>query len=242
MVPESHNAMRASLLAGCIAASLLIGLVLLRYHSPGGAAKSQVILGLVAIFVILALAAWLARWGTRPKTPAANYALRNGSAIGCALGLLWIIEISFNNFVPPAISTGAARAVVDNLFWGAIILGTIGGSIIGASRARNVFVGLRIGFWSGLVSGLLSCLMGLLLIVLWMPLLLRDPLLIAEFAARGPMSDAPDLAAYVAYETMAGAIGHLILLGIIMGSLCGLLGGLVGRTFALVLRRRPAAS
>ena len=43
---------------------------------------------------------------------------------------------------------------------------------------------------SGLVSGLVACLMGLLLIVVWMRFLVRDPLMISEFAERGPADGA----------------------------------------------------
>ena len=39
----------------------------------------------------------------------------------------------------------------------------------------------------------------------------------------------PDMASYFAYQTFAGAIMHLIILGIIMGLLLGILGGLTGK-------------
>jgi len=108
-----------------------------------------------------------------------------------------------------------------------------------AFRARRVTAGVRAGFWSGLVSGLISCLTGLLLVVVFMGLLLRDPLSIREWAERGTASGAPDAATYRAYETMTGALaGHLILQGIVAGTVLGALGGIIGKVLAAVRARR----
>ena len=95
--------------------------------------------------------------------------------------------------------------------------------------------------WSGFVSGLVACLMGLLLVVVWMRLLLRDPLAISEWAALGASNGAPDMATYLAYETMTGAIGHLTVLGVAMGLLLGLIGSLVEYGAALLKQRAPWA-
>ena len=45
---------------------------------------------------------------------------------------------------------------------------------------------------------------------------------------RGATSGAPDLPTYLAYETLAGALGHLLVLGIGAGVLLGGLGGVLG--------------
>jgi hypothetical protein len=109
----------------------------------------------------------------------------------------------------------------------------------GVPLASSVGLGDIAAETPGLVSGLLACLTGLLLVATGMRLLTRDPLLIAEYAARGPASGAPDLATYVAYETLAGALGHLLVLGLAMGALLGALGGLLGRGLAAA---RPRAA
>ena len=71
--------------------------------------------------------------------------------------------------------------------------------------------------------------MGLLLVTVWMPFLLRDPININEYAVRGTAEHSPDMATYFAYETMSGAVGHLIVLGIAMGVILGALAGLLAR-------------
>jgi hypothetical protein len=160
-------------------------------------------------------------------------ALREGILIGLVTGIMWVIEISFNNVLPPEISTGTARFYVDNGFWVAIMLVMLVASALSASRHRSILLGLQIGAWSGLISGLMACLMGSLLVTFWMPLLLRDPLNIQEFTERGVASGAPNLATYFAYETLTGSVGHLIILGPIMGGILGLLGGCIGRFLRL---------
>ena len=50
----------------------------------------------------------------------------------------------------------------------------------------------------------------------------------AEWAERGAESGAPTMAAYFAFETLAGALLHLVGLGLIMGILLGAGGALVG--------------
>jgi hypothetical protein len=69
----------------------------------------------------------------------------------------------------------------------------------------------------------------LCLICFGMDFLARDPLALVEYAARGQESGAPDLRTYLAYETLAGALGHLFVLGIGAGVLLGALAGGIGR-------------
>jgi hypothetical protein len=57
---------------------------------------------------------------------------------------------------------------------------------------------------------------------------LRDPLNRQRWAIRGPASGEPDMASYFAYQTLAAALLHLRVLGLVMGLLVGLVGGLLG--------------
>ena len=61
-----------------------------------------------------------------------------------------------------------------------------------------------------------------------MPFLLRDPYNLDEWTARGAARGAPDLPTYLAYETLAGAFGHLVALGIGFRLILGVLGGVLG--------------
>src|SRR5262249_11100049 len=123
----------------------------------------------------------------------------------------------------------SVRDPVDNVIWAAIAVGMFAVSTMSALRARASAGGVRAGVWSGLVSGLIACLMALLLAVFGMRFLLADAVNRAEWAARGATSGLPTMAAYEAYQTLAGALLHLVLLGIVMGALLGGLGGLLGK-------------
>lgn len=236
-----HRVLQGLLCLGCLCAMLLIVVALVRYPGNAATMNGYRLLGAVSLLILLGSGGWTLWRGWRAADIDMSLVLRLGIIGGFILGLLWVIEISFNNFVPPDISTGAARGIVDNVFWAIIAIGILGLSAMGAYRTRRVWPGIRIGAWSGFVSGLVACLMGLLLVVIWMRFLLRDPLAISEWDALGAANGAPDMATYLAYETMTGAIGHLTVLGVAMGVLLGLIGSLIGWGAAWLKRRAPWA-
>lgn len=233
---KSHLA-RFGLPGGFALAASLVVTVLIRYPGNARTAAEYIGLGTVAIIIFLALGIWAAlraaRSTTRPDLAAAR---RLGSTGGLILGILWVSEISFNNFVPPDVSTPAARGIVDNGIWALIAVSMVVLAAVSAYRSRRFMVGVQAGFWSGLVSGLIACLMALLLIVFWLRFVLRDPLSVQEWAERQAESGAPNMATYFAYETLSGALLHLVVLGIIMGGLMGLIGGGIGRGVAALRR------
>ena len=134
-------------------------------------------------------------------------------------------EIGFNNFIDPQIATGRSRFYVDNAAWAAVALLMFAASFWRAWIARRFEPAIRIGLWSGFVSGLIACLLGLMLPIVWMRFLLRDPINIEEYGARAAGAHAQGMASYLAYETLGGALAHLIVLGIVMGFLLGWTGG-----------------
>lgn len=234
---QGNRLARFGLPAGFIIAAALVVVILVRYPGNSRMAVEYKSLGAVAIAIFLGLGIWVAlravRSTTRPDVAAAR---RLGSRGGVALGILWVIEISFNNFVPPDISTPAARGIVDNSIWALIAASMVLLAATNTYSTRRFIAGVRAGFWSGLVSGLMACLMGLLLIVFWLQFVLRDPLSVQEWAERHTASGAPDMATYFAYETLSGALLHLVVLGIIMGVLMGLIGGGIGNGVAALRR------
>jgi hypothetical protein len=153
--------------------------------------------------------------------------------LGLLLGMLWVIEIGINNVIAPPLP---GRDTIDNLFWGLIALGILAASAASAFRSGRLRRGIVAGAWTGFVSGAVACGTGLALIALGMSLLRSDPVNLAEWANRAADSTAPTLAAYLAYETLAGAFLHLIVLGLGMGVLLGVAGGALG---ALAKRARP---
>src|SRR5579884_2839992 len=170
-------------------------------------------------------------------------ALRWGSWVGLACGLLWIVEIAYNNLLAPLApeyNTARIRDSVDNVFWAIIVLLTLVFAARLAYRTRSIRMGIRVGTLSGLLSGLFAGIMALLLVTTSIHSLTSDPLVLAEYAVRGPSSGAPDLAHYVAYDTLAGALGHLLVLGVLSGALLGALAGAIGRGLRHLRDRRQS--
>ena len=226
---QKHRPIKYGLLIGFFLSIVLVIIILLRY--PGNAVTSTRYreLGAIALIILLGLGCWIFWRGTQTMSANARIALQQGTRVGLLCGFFWVIEISFNNFLPPTISNDTTRFYVDNSFWLVIALTILGLGVVVAYQYKSIKAGIQAGFWSGLVSGLIACLMGLLLIAIWMNFLLRDPSTIQEFAQRGASDGAPNIATYIAYETMTGALGHLTILGIVMGVLLGVLGGAIGR-------------
>lgn len=146
--------------------------------------------------------------------------------LGLFIGLLWTAEISMNNILQPGLPT---RDILDDLFWAAIAFIILMASIRYAYRTNEIQCGIKVGFWGGLSSGAVACLTALLFIVGGMQLLLHDPLNTAEWSARGATSGTSNMAVYFAYQTLAGALLHLVVLGAMMGIVLGLVGGVLGR-------------
>jgi len=231
---STNNSLYRMLIAFPIIGALLIGIVALRYsYSSSSAIESG-----AGLIVLLALAASLGLYRNRPSRYM-NSAERNGVLFfGMILGLLWIVEISINNFIAPPLP---GRDIVDNIFWAIIALSILAFSIIRAYQKDSLVHGIEVGMWNGLVSGLMACCMALTMIVFGMRFILQDPLNVSEWMGRGAGVTAPNMAAYFAFETLAGALGHLTLLGFIMGSLLGVMGGSVGKGIKSVFRmKRPS--
>ena len=219
------------LIALSIISMLLVGIVAFRFsYSSLSAIESGI--GFIALFGC-AGALWLYR--NRPSR-SMNSVERNGVIFfGIILGLLWIIEISINNFIAPPIP---ARDIVDNIFWAIIAFSILAFSIIQAYRKNSLVLGIEAGIWNGFVSGLMACGMALCIVVFGMRFILQDPLNVSEWVGLGIGSTAPNMAAYFAFETFAGAFGHLIILGLVMGSLLGVIGGSVGKGIKLIVRTK----
>jgi len=145
---------------------------------------------------------------------------------GLYFGLIWTIEISMNNIIQPKLPL---RDHLDNIFWGIIAVLVFYVSYKDAFHTRKVSAGIKAGFFSGFASGIVACLTGLILICFGMPLLMKDPVNVMEWTDMKGITKYPGMASYFAYQTFAGAIMHLIILGIIMGLLLGIIGGVTGK-------------
>lgn len=212
-----------------VADALLAGIVSVR-SAWDTTTRLTVLIGAVA----LVLTAMVFQHAAR-ATPSPEIAPRQAEAlrVGTMLGVLWLIEIGINNLATPPVPL---RDRVDNTFWAAIAVAMLAYAAREAMRSGRAQAGITAGLWTGLVSGIIACTAGLLLATVGGALLARDPLNVAEWAARGAATTAPSFDAYFALETTAGAIGHLTVLGFVMGGLLGALGGALG---AGLRRLRP---
>jgi hypothetical protein len=136
---------RLGLLLGFLLAVLFIAVILIRYAGNAQTSLRYAGLGIGVIAIELAMGAWVLFWGTRPRTDRGSMALRQGTIIGLLCGLLWVIEIGFNNFVSPDISTTTARFYVDNSFWAAIVLIIFVATVISSYRSRQILAGIQVG-------------------------------------------------------------------------------------------------
>jgi hypothetical protein len=152
-------------------------------------------------------------------------------AFGLIIGLLWTIEISVNNFIRPGL---LFRDTIDNLFWAIITLLILFFASREAYRSKKFLDGLLSGFWTSLSSGAVACITALLLIVFGMNYILLDPLNQKEWADVKASINFPDMAVYFAYQTLAGAIMHLFILGLIFGLILGSIGGLSGKLLRIL--------
>ncbi len=182
--------------------------------------------GGAGVLIMLGTAGFLRLYRHRVSRRGLSRATGQALRIGIALGLLWVTEIGINNLVAPPVP---ARDVIDNIFWGVIAFCILALAACQAHQADRLIQGIRAGLWSGFASGLLACGMALGIIVFGMKFITHDPLNVQEWAALGSRTAAPTMAAYFAYETLAGAFGHLLVLGLGMGGLLGMVGGAIGK-------------
>jgi len=180
----------------------------------------------LGFLLVLAIAVflWFYRRGSSRRSNSSR--IHRAIWIGFILGLLWVVEISINNFIAPPLP---ARDIIDNVFWAAIALAIFIFASICAYQTDSIVRGIEAGAWSGLASGSVACGMALSVIVFGMRYVTQDPLNVVEWAERASASIAPSMAAYFAFETFAGAFGHLVVLGIVMGGLLGMMGGAMGK-------------
>jgi len=158
---------------------------------------------------------------------------RRNVVLGLCFGLLWAIEISINNFIHPGLPL---RDYIDNLFWALIALLILITAIHDSFKTNNFLSGVKAGFWSGLASGAIACFTALIIVVFGMKYLLSDPLNLKEWADIKAKENSPGINVYFAYQTLAGAVMHLFVLGAIMGLLLGIIGGQTGKILHRIKR------
>jgi hypothetical protein len=177
------------------------------------------------VSIILMATVLLILWIFRDKI--INDLQKRNVALGLGFGLLWTFEISINNLIRPGLPL---RDNIDNIFWVIIALLILITSIKDAYQTNKFLNGVKSGFWSGIASGAVACLTALIFVVFGMKYLLMDPVNIKEWTDIKATENSPGMDVYFAYQTFAGAIMHLFILGVIMGLFLGIIGGFIGKT------------
>ncbi len=234
-----HPRIRLAVALGFGLAIILAIATLIKYPGSGQFQSQHLLLGLMLIAVVLVVGAAITFLAMRTRSASGARVLRTSVILGVVLGLLWVVEINYNNLLTPPVEV---RDPVDDIFWAAIALGIFALAVWSSRGTRSFSQGIFSGFWSGTVSGLIACLMGEILVVFFISLVTRDPVSVQEWNDFGASSGAPDITTYFAYETLAGALLHLFVLGMIMGVLLGALGGAVGKGASLIANRGAAPS
>jgi hypothetical protein len=177
------------------------------------------------ISIISMIATLLTLWILRDKI--INDLQKRNVTLGLWFGLLWTIEIGINNLIQPGLPL---RDNIDNIFWAIIALLILISAIWDAYQTNKFLNGVKSGFWSGIASGAVACLTALIFVVFGMKYLLMDPVNIKEWTDIKASENSPCMGVYFAYQTFAGAIMHLFILGVIMGLFLGIIGGFIGKT------------
>ena len=175
----------------------------------------------------------------RGESKAGSEIQRTGLATGLGLGLLWTAEICYNNIIAAPLP---GRDTVDNIFWALVGLGLLVLAGWTAYRGNMMNAGVRAGLWAGFGSGLVACSVALAMVVFGMGFIAHDPLNVEEWSALAGSNGAPSMAAYFAFETIAGAMIHLVILGSFMGWLAGLVGGAIGQGVRILFPNRSVQS
>ena len=208
-----------------IISAVLVLIIYLRYPALQWSLKIEAGACLISLIILIVFILLIKKF----ENKLSDKSKKNLNA-GLYFGLLWTIEISINNIIQPRLPL---RDHLDNIFWGIIALLILYVSYKDAFDTRKIITGIKAGFFSGFSSGIVACLTALILICFGMKLLLKDPINIAEWSDMKGKTNYPDMASYFAYQTFAGAIMHLIILGIIMGVMLGIIGGLVGKLLSI---------
>jgi hypothetical protein len=219
----ANKSIPITLLLAFTCASLALVTVIGLVYGYDSRSRAEALAGFIILIVALGVL-WFS--SSRPVSFTKNVWNERAAGYGIAIGLLWLVEICINNLAAPRLPY---RDWIDNVFWATVALCILVLAAASAYQANSIRRGILTGLWSGFASGMLACWTALMLVVFGMHFILSDPLNVAEWSLRGAGNPAASMAAYFAFETFAGAMMHLIILGIVMGAFLGVAGGLTGK-------------
>jgi hypothetical protein len=104
---------------------------------------------------------------------------------------------------------------------------------VGAMRTGRIQTGAAVGFWSGLISGLITFLTLMLMTYLFMAAFQADPQNVHDFHQSGERT----LATLIVGDSLFASCAHLVVIGMLWGTVLGVVGAAVGLALATVRQR-----
>jgi hypothetical protein len=220
-IERSSMLLRATLAGGTVLGFLIVLMTRLRYlASPSQTALYYAALGLLAVCIVIPLV------GLRPaRTPQQCITRRLSTLFGLLMGALWMVEILTGNLI--AVGSGASIVVYRVSTLLAFVLPLVAGAV-GAYSTQQVQSGIAVGFWSGLISGLIAFLTLMAVAYLFMGTLQHDPQTLHEYAHSGERT----LSTYIVGDFLVGGCSHLLLIGMVYGTIMATIGAVVGKAAA----------
>ena len=108
---------------------------------------------------------------------------------------------------------------------------------VGTYSTQRVRSGIAVGFWSGLLSGVIAFLTLMAVAYLFMGTLQHDPQTLQEYAHSGERT----LSTYIVGDFLFGACSHLLLIGMVYGTIMAAIGAVVGKAAAVTSTTREVA-
>ena len=197
-------------LAGTVVAVALIVVSSLRYPAIFRLSGAGVVLTLTVVMLLGYAACGV--WSLR--RPAAGY--QTGATWGALAGAIWSAEIWCGG---PAKLSYPVEQALGTTFVLMAVVATITAGIVAAVRTRRAAVTWPAGLFSGLVSGVLLYAFAVIMTLSTLPILASR----SDYQAQFARSHAPNMAAYLVGDMLAGAAAHLAI-----NLILGLLGGGIG--------------
>ena len=221
---QDQKWVRRGLCGGIVLDTTLVVYGLVRYPVIAGPV-TDLIPYLLALVLLFFACSFLALWGTRRSTPARAGALREGTRFGLILGGLWTAQVLIENLAGGG--NTLAALVVEVILAVVLVLMVLVG-VRGAQQTGRIGAGALAGLWSGLISGLITFLTILLMTYLFMDVLLHSGVNARDFARNPGLSPTTVLL----QESLAASSNHLLLVGLLLGTGLGALGGVIGKRLA----------
>lgn len=160
------------------------------------------------------------RW-TRATTPEDLVVLHYGARWGVVIGLVWIVEVVAGDLILPSSPIALFATLI------AVVLPAVAGAT-GVAVTGRIRTGARIGFWSGVVSGLITfiAVAGVGYVAAYFPESLHGADTPPDISRT---YTAAELATYNLADYLAGGVSHLLIVGALLCTAAGALGGLFGR-------------